>query len=87
MLFRSSDLIREVKKSSNSFINENRLAEEHFYWQKGFAAFSKDRKRLDGVIQYIVNQKVHHGTVTLEDEYVAILKQEKVQFEERYLFD
>ena len=82
-----SDLIREVKKSTNAFINDQRLTKDHFYWQKGFAAFSKDRKNLDSIIAYIQNQKAHHGVVTIEEEYVKILKQEDVQFEDRYLFD
>lgn len=35
-----SDLVREIKKSSNSFINDKRLSPFKFRWQEGFGAFS-----------------------------------------------
>lgn len=35
-----SDLVREIKKSSNDFINENKLSKYKFNWQEGFGAFS-----------------------------------------------
>ena len=35
-----SDLIREVKKSSNDFIKENKLSKFKFSWQEGYGAFS-----------------------------------------------
>lgn len=35
-----SDLIREIKKSSNEFINENKFLKCKFNWQDGYGAFS-----------------------------------------------
>ncbi|WPR72380.1 IS200/IS605 family transposase [Flavobacterium sp. NG2] len=35
-----SDLVREIKKSSNSFINEKGFCKYKFEWQEGFGAFS-----------------------------------------------
>ena len=35
-----SDLVREVKKSSTEYINENKLSPFKFQWQDGFGAFS-----------------------------------------------
>jgi len=35
-----SDLVREVKKSSNAFIKENKFTPYKFEWQEGFGAFS-----------------------------------------------
>jgi REP element-mobilizing transposase RayT len=34
-----SDLVREVKKSSNKFIKENKFVTGKFEWQEGFGAF------------------------------------------------
>ncbi len=34
-----SDLIREIKKSSNTFIKEKRFTPYKFQWQEGFDAF------------------------------------------------
>lgn len=48
-----SDLVREIKKSSNKFINENHLSKFKFNWQEGFGGFSYSHSQLDDVIGYI----------------------------------
>ena len=82
-----SDLVREIKKSSNSFINDNKLSNFKFSWQEGFGAFSYNHSQLDNVIAYIMNQKEHHKKHTFKDEYINFLDQFKVDYDERYLFE
>jgi len=82
-----SDLVREIKKSSNEFITENKFTKHKFSWQEGFGAFSYAHSQLDNVIQYIMNQKEHHKKLTFKDEYTSLLKKFNVEFEEKYLFD
>ncbi len=82
-----SDLIREVKKSSNEFINENKFTKLRFGWQEGFRAFSYSHSQLDDVIAYIMNQKEHHRKKTFKEEYIDFLKKFRVEFDERYLFE
>ena len=52
-----SDLVREIKKSSNEFINQKRLSKKKFQWQEGYGAFSYSHSALDDVIRYVKNQK------------------------------
>ncbi|MGB3198419.1 MAG: IS200/IS605 family transposase, partial [Saprospiraceae bacterium] len=52
-----SDLVREIKKSSNEFIKEKKLCKFKFQWQEGYGAFSYSHSSLDNVIDYINNQK------------------------------
>ena len=82
-----SDLVREVKKSSNDFIKENKLSKFPFVWQEGYGAFSYSHSQLDNMIAYILNQKEHHRKKTFKEEYTGFLKQFNVQYEEKYLFD
>ena len=82
-----SDLVREIKKSSNSFINENKLSKFRFSWQEGFGAFSYSHSQLDNVIGYIMNQKEHHRKRTFKEEYIDFLHQFNVDYNEIYLFD
>jgi len=82
-----SDLVREIKKSSNEFIAENKFTKYKFSWQEGFGAFSYAHSQLDNVIQYIMNQKEHHKKRTFKNEYTSLLKKFNVEFEEKYLFD
>jgi len=67
---RLSDLIREVKKSSNKFIREKRFVKSRFEWQEGYGAFSYSRSSLNNVIKYIDNQKEHHRKKTFKEEYL-----------------
>lgn len=82
-----SDIVREVKKSSNDFIKENKLCRSQFNWQEGYGAFSYGQSQLDNVIAYILNQKQHHQKQTFKDEYKTLLKKFNIEHDEKYLFD
>ena len=81
-----SDLVREVKKSSNDFIKDKKFC-NGFYWQDGYGAFSYSHSHLSNVINYIMNQKEHHKKQTFKEEYLNLLKKLEIKFEEQYLFD
>ncbi|MBN8706983.1 MAG: IS200/IS605 family transposase [Bacteroidetes bacterium] len=82
-----SDLVREIKKSSNVFINENHFTRFNFSWQEGFGAFSYSYSQIDDVCKYILNQKDHHRKRTFREEYIDLLNKFKIEFNEHYLFD
>ena len=81
-----SDLVREVKKSSNEFIKEKKFC-NGFHWQDGYGAFSYSHSHISNVISYIRNQKEHHHHNTFKEEYISLLKKFEIEFEEKYLFD
>jgi hypothetical protein len=82
-----SDLVREIKKSSNVFIQEKKFSPHKFEWQSGFGAFSYSHSALDNVIAYIVNQKEHHKKNTFKKEYTQFLERFKVEYKNEYLFE
>ena len=82
-----SDLVREVKKASNVFIQERNFTRYNFKWQEGFGAFSYSHSQLTDVIQYIERQKEHHKKRTFKDEYLAFLKAFDIEFKNEYLFE
>jgi REP element-mobilizing transposase RayT len=82
-----SDLVREIKKSSNTFIKEKRFANYNFKWQDGFGAFSYGHSQLNDVIQCIGRQKEHHRKKTFKEEYLAFLKAFEIEFKDEYLFE
>jgi putative transposase len=84
---RLSDLVREIKKSSNNFINENNFCPSGFYWQKGFGSFTYGHSQLGVIIPYILNQKKHHSKKTFRMEYTQFLKRYEIDYDDRYLFD
>jgi REP element-mobilizing transposase RayT len=82
-----SNLVMEVKKSTNGFINDNRLSKEKFYWQAGFSAFSYSHGALNNIIRYIENQKDHHKKKLFMKEYLEFLDKFEIEYNEKYLFD
>lgn len=82
-----SDLVREIKKSSNQFVRTHSFVKSNFQWQEGFGAFSCSHSALGNIIAYITNQKAHHGIKTFKDEYVELLKEYQLSYKDEYLFD
>ncbi|MCX2576058.1 IS200/IS605 family transposase [Pedobacter sandarakinus] len=81
-----SDLVREIKKASNTFINEKQFSRFNFKWQEGFGAFSYSHSQLGNVINYIQNQKQHHKKVSFKEEYLGFLDRFEIAFDKDYLF-
>ena len=82
-----SDLVREVKKSSNSFIKEKKFSKFKFDWQEGYGAFSYSHSSLDNIIAYVMNQKEHHKKRTFKEEYMEFLNKFEIEFKDEYLFE
>jgi REP element-mobilizing transposase RayT len=80
-----SDLVREIKKSSNEFVNHNKYSK--FQWQEGYGAFSYSHSALSNVIAYINNQKEHHKKQTFRDEYKDFLTKFQIEHKDEYLFN
>lgn len=81
-----SDLVREIKKASNAWINENKLVPGKFEWQGGYGAFSYSYSSVDNVINYILKQKEHHLKRKFKEEYIQLLKEFDIDYKEDYLF-
>jgi REP element-mobilizing transposase RayT len=81
-----SDLVREIKKSSNKFIAEKKFTNYAFAWQEGYGAFSYSHSALNNVIKYINNQKEHHKTKSFKDEYKQFLTKYNIEHKDEYLF-
>jgi REP element-mobilizing transposase RayT len=81
-----SDLMRLVKGDSSEWINKQQLTKGKFQWQEGYGAFSHSKSQTDAVVKYILNQKEHHKKVTFRDEYLKMLKDFEVEFDEKYIF-
>ena len=54
-----SDLLKDVKKDSSSWIKTKGRVFKDFHWQDGYGAFSISRSEVSGVKLYIANQKAH----------------------------
>jgi len=80
-----SDLMKQVKQDSSKWINSKGLVNRKFSWQAGYGAFSYSKLEVPNVINYIKNQEHHHKTITFQDEYLQLLKEFNIEFDERYI--
>ena len=81
-----SDLVRDIKSNSSSFIKEKEFVRD-FSWQTGFGAFSYSKSQSLNVVDYILNQSLHHKKKTFKEEYVEFLQKFEIEYDEKYLFD
>ena len=82
-----SDLVRDIKSGSSTFISDKHWVKGKFNWQEGFGAFSYSRSQIDNVIKYILNQEEHHKKKSFKEEYMDFLKKFEIQYDEKYLFE
>jgi REP element-mobilizing transposase RayT len=82
-----SDTVHDIKRSSSLFINKESLCIGRFSWQDGYGAFSYSRSQLEMIYSYIYNQESHHEKNSFREEYLEVLKNFSVNYEEKYLFD
>ncbi|TRX63305.1 IS200/IS605 family transposase [Carboxylicivirga sp. M1479] len=80
-----SDLVREIKKSSTRFVEEQKFCGYKFRWQEGFGAFSYSHSQLGNVVKYIQKQKEHHQKQTFMNEYLSFLELFDIEFKEQYI--
>ena len=81
-----SDLTRDIKAASSGFINENNWINKPFQWQNGFGAFSYSKESIDNVVRYILNQEAHHKTIAFREEYLQLLREFDICYDDRFLF-
>jgi len=82
-----SDLVRDIKANSSKWINEKKLIQSKFEWQKGFGAFTVSQSQLKIIINYIEKQEEHHKTNTFREEYTKILDEYQIDYKSEYLFE
>jgi len=80
-------LIEEVKSHSSKWIKTKGIQYKNFYWQNGYGGFSVNPNQLDIVKNYILNQKEHHKNQTFKEEYLKLLIENKIEHDERYVWD
>jgi putative transposase len=81
-----SKAMQLIKGGSSKWIHETFSAQREFAWQDEYGAFSVSVSQLDKTIEYIKGQKAHHHKMTFQDEFVALLKKHRIEYDERYLW-
>jgi len=81
-----SDLMQDIKGGSSKWINLKKFLKIKFEWQEGYGAFSYSKSQIINIIQYIKNQEIHHKAKSFREEYLEILKEFEIDYNENYIF-
>lgn len=82
-----ADWVKELKRVSHLWLNQQGTDHGDFEWQGGYAAFSVSQSKLEDVKTYISRQEQHHRKLSFREELLAFLKKHNVEYDERYLWD
>lgn len=81
---RVSDVMRDIKIASSKWVHAE-IKASGFAWQDGYACFSVNYRSIEVVRAYIRNQEAHHRRKGSRQEYLELLREHKLKFEEQYI--
>jgi REP element-mobilizing transposase RayT len=82
-----ADAVANLKRGSTNWLRTKDGALRNFHWQSGYGAFSVSESNGSAVRAYIRNQKQHHRNSSFKNEFRALLRQHRIGFDERYVWD
>lgn len=80
-----ANLVKDIKVASSKWIKEQGLYPDFTNWAESYGAFTLSVKEKDSVIKYVMNQRQHHRKESSRDEFIRFLKENDIEFEEKYL--
>ena len=78
--FSLAQAVQKLKGSSSRCLGHD------FSWQEGYGAFSVSPSQVPVVKRYIQNQEEHHRKRNFEEEFVSLLRNCGIAYDERYVF-
>ena len=81
-----SSLIKDIKLASTTFIKKEKIFPDFVGWQDKYGAFTYSYSEKNKLVEYVKNQKEHHKVITYEEEFISLLNEHGVEFNEKYLF-
>lgn len=80
-----ADYVKDIKVASSIWMKETGYFPDFAGWQVGYGAFTYSIRDKDIIIEYVKNQKEHHKKKNFYDEYKRLLKENGIEFDEKYL--
>ena len=81
-----SNLLRDLKANASGWMHKVFPELNGFRWQDGYGAFTVSQSQVEQVSQYIRRQQQHHQKKSFKDEFIALLRINGIEFNERYLW-
>jgi REP element-mobilizing transposase RayT len=82
-----AEWVKELKRVSNLWLQQQAPNFADFQWQGGYADFSVSQSNLEEVKRYIAGQEEHHRKLSFQDEFRALLRRHEIEWDEQYVWD
>ena len=80
-----ADYIKSIKVGSSIWLKTQLVFNKFTGWADKYAAFTVSHQDRYKIIEYVKRQKQHHQKVVFLDELQSLLREQGVEFDERYL--
>jgi REP-associated tyrosine transposase len=80
-----SNMIRDFKANSSGWMHSVFPELRDFSWQNGYGAFTVNSSGIETIRRYIADQQLHHQNRSYRNEFVELLNENNVEFDEKYL--
>ena len=80
-----ASLVKDLKIAISEHIKSMQLFQNFNGWQDGYGAFTYSIKAKDQLIEYVKNQEQHHKTQTFRDEFLELLHEHNIEFDDKFL--
>lgn len=77
--------IMDLKSASSRWVHDH-VGVRKFAWQEGYGGFTVGTHDIPVIRHYIATQEEHHRRRTFQDEYRALLRENGVDYDERFLW-
>lgn len=81
-----SKAIQLIKGGSSKWIHETFPSQQNFSWQEGYGAFSVGISGIKRTSEYILNQAIHHKSISFEEEFIQFLNKHNLDYDKKYVF-
>jgi len=80
-----ANLIKDIKVSSSIWIKSRGIYPKFKAWAEGYGAFTLSLKEKDAIVNYVKNQQNHHRKQSFREEYIALLKENGIDFDPEFV--
>lgn len=82
-----SDFVRDLKTASHAWLNKSPNFPEFESWGKKYAAITYCVRDKDMIVNYIRNQRKHHGNEEFAKEFRRLLDENNIEVDEQYYME
>ncbi len=82
-----AEALRVLKTNSSRWLHRTRRRHRGFAWQAGYGAFSVSYSNAAAVVRYIREQEQHHRRASFQEEFIAFLEKNGIEYDARYIWE